>query len=107
MLLSSRFINSRVVTAFGVDAAFSYKYNQLHGICKKDGIVVCPGFTTTHTIPVCICDYIGCVFGLKIKYAAIGLRMLICLIGYSLSMENLFIKDPAEPTLVDIMSLII
>ncbi|KFK38594.1 hypothetical protein AALP_AA3G134100 [Arabis alpina] len=37
--------------AFGVDAAFSYKYNQLHGICKKDGIVVCPGYTTTHTIP--------------------------------------------------------
>ncbi|CAN8259623.1 unnamed protein product [Cochlearia groenlandica] len=37
--------------AFGVDAAFSYKYNQLHGICKKDGLVVCPGFTTTHSIP--------------------------------------------------------
>ncbi|KAG7576948.1 Actin family [Arabidopsis thaliana x Arabidopsis arenosa] len=37
--------------AFGVDAAFSYKYNQLHGICKKDGIVLCPGFTTTHAIP--------------------------------------------------------
>ncbi|RID63888.1 hypothetical protein BRARA_E02853 [Brassica rapa] len=37
--------------AFGVDAAFSYKYNQRHGKCKKDGIVICPGFTTTHTIP--------------------------------------------------------
>ncbi|KAF3585487.1 hypothetical protein F2Q69_00031821 [Brassica cretica] len=37
--------------AFGVDAAFSYKYNQRHGKCQKDGIVICPGFTTTHTIP--------------------------------------------------------
>ncbi|XP_010520098.1 PREDICTED: actin-related protein 5 isoform X2 [Tarenaya hassleriana] len=37
--------------AFGVDAAFSYKYNQLHGVCKKDGIALCPGFTTTHAIP--------------------------------------------------------
>lgn len=37
--------------AFGVDAAFSYKYNQQLGICDKDGLVVCPGFTTTHVIP--------------------------------------------------------
>ncbi|KAG2272180.1 hypothetical protein Bca52824_066735 [Brassica carinata] len=37
--------------AFGVDAVFSYKYNQRHGKCQKDGIVICPGFTTTHTIP--------------------------------------------------------
>jgi hypothetical protein len=40
------------ITAFGVDAAFSYKYNQQHGICDKDGLAVCPGFTTTHVIPV-------------------------------------------------------
>ncbi|XVE69212.1 hypothetical protein DITRI_Ditri09bG0133600 [Diplodiscus trichospermus] len=37
--------------AFGVDAAFSYKYNQQHGICEKDGLAICPGFTTTHVIP--------------------------------------------------------
>ncbi|KAJ8765961.1 hypothetical protein K2173_020477 [Erythroxylum novogranatense] len=37
--------------AFGVDAAFSYKYNQQHGVCGKDGLAVCPGFTTTHVIP--------------------------------------------------------
>ncbi|EEF30807.1 conserved hypothetical protein [Ricinus communis] len=37
--------------AFGVDAAFSYKYNQQRGICDKDGLAICPGFTTTHVIP--------------------------------------------------------
>ncbi|PPS11699.1 hypothetical protein GOBAR_AA08941 [Gossypium barbadense] len=38
-------------STFGVDAVFSYKYNQLHGICEKDGLAICPGFTTTHVIP--------------------------------------------------------
>ncbi|XP_044462492.1 actin-related protein 5 isoform X1 [Mangifera indica] len=37
--------------AFGVDAAFSYKYNQQHGICGEDGLAICPGFSTTHVIP--------------------------------------------------------
>ncbi|XP_031260599.1 actin-related protein 5 [Pistacia vera] len=37
--------------AFGVDAAFSYKYNQQHGICGQDGLAICPGFSTTHVIP--------------------------------------------------------
>ncbi|XP_028776185.1 actin-related protein 5-like isoform X1 [Neltuma alba] len=37
--------------AFGVDGAFSYKYNQHHGVCNKDGLAMCPGFTTTHVIP--------------------------------------------------------
>uniref|UniRef100_A0A7N0TL61 Actin-related protein 5 n=1 Tax=Kalanchoe fedtschenkoi TaxID=63787 RepID=A0A7N0TL61_KALFE len=37
--------------AFGVDAAFSYKYNQQLGICDKDGLALCPGFSTTHSIP--------------------------------------------------------
>ncbi|KAJ7960134.1 Actin-related protein [Quillaja saponaria] len=37
--------------AFGVDAAFSYKYNQQLGVCDKDGLAICPGFTTTHVIP--------------------------------------------------------
>ncbi|KAL5734678.1 hypothetical protein ACOSP7_032539 [Xanthoceras sorbifolium] len=37
--------------AFGVDAAFSYKYNQQHGVCDKDGLALCPGFSTTHVIP--------------------------------------------------------
>lgn len=37
--------------AFGVDAAFSYRYNQQLGVCGKDGLALCPGFTTTHVIP--------------------------------------------------------
>lgn len=37
--------------AFGNDAAFSYKYNQQHGICDKDGLAICPGFSTSHVIP--------------------------------------------------------
>ncbi|KAG2730310.1 hypothetical protein I3760_01G286200 [Carya illinoinensis] len=37
--------------AFGVDAAFSYKYNQQLGVCDKEGLAICPGFTTTHVIP--------------------------------------------------------
>ncbi|CAN6705061.1 unnamed protein product [Malus baccata var. baccata] len=37
---------------YGVDAAFSYKYNQRHGVCDKDGLAICPGFTTTYVIPV-------------------------------------------------------
>ena len=41
-----------VLAAFGVDAAFSYKYNQQQGVCAKDGLALCPGFTTTHVIPV-------------------------------------------------------
>lgn len=42
-----------IISAFGVDAAFSYKYNQRLGVCDKDGLAICPGFTTTHVIPVC------------------------------------------------------
>lgn len=41
------------MAAFGVDAAFSYKYNQQRGVCDKDGLAMCPGFNTTHVIPVC------------------------------------------------------
>ncbi|CAN1746901.1 Actin-related protein 5 [Linum perenne] len=37
--------------AFGVDAAFSYKYNQQKGVCNQDGLAICPGFNTTHVIP--------------------------------------------------------
>ncbi|KAE8670752.1 Actin-related protein 5 [Hibiscus syriacus] len=46
---ATRFIPA--ISAFGVDAVFSYKYNQLHGLCEKDGLAICPGFTTTHVIP--------------------------------------------------------
>lgn len=38
--------------AFGVDAAFSYKFNQQLGICDEDGLVVCSGLTTSHAFPV-------------------------------------------------------
>ncbi|XP_058186010.1 actin-related protein 5 isoform X1 [Rhododendron vialii] len=37
--------------AFGVDAAFSYKYNQQLGVCNKDGLVISTGFSTSHAIP--------------------------------------------------------
>ncbi|XP_051143090.1 actin-related protein 5 isoform X2 [Andrographis paniculata] len=37
--------------AFGVDAAFSYKYNQHLGICSNDGLAICSGFNTSHAIP--------------------------------------------------------
>ncbi|KAA8534193.1 hypothetical protein F0562_031614 [Nyssa sinensis] len=37
--------------AFGVDAAFSYKYNQQLGFCDNDGLAICSGFTTSHVIP--------------------------------------------------------
>ncbi|CAI8597242.1 unnamed protein product [Vicia faba] len=37
--------------AFGVDASFSYKYNQQRRVCDKDGLAMCPGFATTHVIP--------------------------------------------------------
>ncbi|XP_015876828.2 actin-related protein 5 isoform X1 [Ziziphus jujuba] len=37
--------------AYGVDAAFSYKYNEQHGVCDRDGLAICPGFTATHVIP--------------------------------------------------------
>ncbi|KAI4372976.1 hypothetical protein MLD38_011152 [Melastoma candidum] len=37
--------------AFGVDGVFSYKRNQQLGVCRKDGLAVCPGFMTTHVIP--------------------------------------------------------
>ncbi|KAI0509814.1 hypothetical protein KFK09_010411 [Dendrobium nobile] len=37
--------------AFGVDAAFAYKFNQQHGICSEDGLAICSGFATSHVIP--------------------------------------------------------
>ncbi|XP_073113222.1 actin-related protein 5 isoform X3 [Elaeis guineensis] len=37
--------------AFGIDSAFSYKFNQQHGICTEDGLAVCAGVTTSHVIP--------------------------------------------------------
>ncbi|KAK6929361.1 Actin family [Dillenia turbinata] len=40
------------ITAFGVDAAFSYKYNQQLGVCDKDGLAICSGFATSHVIPI-------------------------------------------------------
>ncbi|KAF8395541.1 hypothetical protein HHK36_019489 [Tetracentron sinense] len=37
--------------AFGVDAVFSYKYNQQIGVCDKDGLAVWSGLNTSHIIP--------------------------------------------------------
>ena len=39
-------------SAFGIDAAFSYKYNQGLGTCKDAGIAICSGSNTSHVIPV-------------------------------------------------------
>ncbi|GLJ40957.1 hypothetical protein SUGI_0847740 [Cryptomeria japonica] len=38
--------------AFGIDAAFSYNYNQQIGNCDDDGLVVYSGHNTSHVIPV-------------------------------------------------------
>jgi len=46
-----------VLAAFGNDVAFSYKYNQQQGVCAKDGLALCPGFNTTHVIPVLFLYY--------------------------------------------------
>lgn len=53
------------MAAFGVDAAFSYKYNQQRGVCDRDGLAMCPGFNTTHVIPVC---FLCCLLYLRILY---------------------------------------
>lgn len=37
--------------AFGVDAAFAYKFNQQKGICSEDGLAICSGFATSHIVP--------------------------------------------------------
>ncbi|XP_059628111.1 actin-related protein 5 isoform X2 [Cornus florida] len=37
--------------AFGVDAAFSYKYNQQLGFCDPNGLAISSGFTTSHVVP--------------------------------------------------------
>ncbi|KAK1264416.1 Actin-related protein 5 [Acorus gramineus] len=37
--------------AFGIDAAFSYKYNQGLGVCNEDGLAINSGLTTSHVIP--------------------------------------------------------
>ncbi|KMZ59213.1 actin-related protein 5 [Zostera marina] len=37
--------------AFGVDSAFSYKYNQHHGFCNEDGFTICTGLSASHVIP--------------------------------------------------------
>ncbi|OUZ99281.1 Actin-related protein [Macleaya cordata] len=44
-------VHHRHPVAFGVDAAFSYKYNQQLGICDKDGLAISAGLTTSHVIP--------------------------------------------------------
>lgn len=54
-----------VITAFGVDAAFSYKYNQQLGVCNKDGLVISSGFSTSHAIPVWLHTLIYLNFSIK------------------------------------------
>lgn len=36
----------------GIDGVFSYLQNQRRGKCGLDGLIVCSGYTTTHSIPV-------------------------------------------------------
>ena len=45
-------------SAFGVDAAFSYTYNQRLGICDKEGLAVSSGFNTSHVIPVSLTFFV-------------------------------------------------
>ena len=46
------------LAAFGVDATFSYKYNQQLGICNSDGLAICSGFMTSDAVWVCFtCFY--------------------------------------------------
>lgn len=54
LILLLNYFSISLPTAYGVDAVFSYKYNQHHGVCNKDGLAICPGFMTTHVIPVCL-----------------------------------------------------
>ncbi|GAB2216489.1 hypothetical protein Drorol1_Dr00024263 [Drosera rotundifolia] len=37
--------------AFGVDAAFSYTYNQRLGVCNMEGLAISSGFNTSHVVP--------------------------------------------------------
>lgn len=36
----------------GIDGIFSYLQNRRLGRCEADGLVVCSGYTTTHSIPI-------------------------------------------------------
>lgn len=65
-----------VTAAFGVDAAFSYKYNQQHGICGEDGLAICPGFSTTHVIPASLLTSITdiCVDEFVCKVQLVGVN---------------------------------
>ncbi|MCO5574365.1 hypothetical protein L7F22_028148 [Adiantum nelumboides] len=36
----------------GIDGVFSFLQNKRLGMCGADGLVVCSGFTTTHSIPI-------------------------------------------------------
>jgi actin-related protein 5 len=40
------------VSAFGIDDAFSYKYNQKLGNCGEDGLAISCEFGTCHVVPV-------------------------------------------------------
>ncbi|TQD85152.1 hypothetical protein C1H46_029240 [Malus baccata] len=50
-----------IVISFSSFAAFSYKYNQQIGVCDKDGLAICPCFTTTYVIPVCFLGLGNCL----------------------------------------------
>jgi actin-related protein 5 len=43
------------VSAFGIDDAFSYKYNQKLGNCGEDGLAISCEFGTCHVVPVSLC----------------------------------------------------
>lgn len=71
-LKSFFFFLGTIFAAYGVDAAFSYKYNQQRGICDKDGLAICPGFTTTHVIPVWFS-----ILGIELIQALILINVLL------------------------------
>ncbi|CAM8926087.1 unnamed protein product [Rhodiola kirilowii] len=108
--------------AFGVDVAFSYKYNQQLGICDKDGLAVCPGFSTTHSIPFVdgepvytascrtniggyhITDYLKQLLSLKYPYhmasftweKAEDLKMEHCYIAFDYAAEAKLFQEGAK-----------
>ena len=40
------------MTGLGIDGVFSYLRNQRLGKCGPNGLLVCSGHTTSHSIPV-------------------------------------------------------
>lgn len=97
VLLSIYLIILLLFVAFGVDAAFSYKYNQLLGISKIDGLAICSGFMTSHVLPVFFTwPYVPEVVSISNCDVFKHDNKIVYIPDFSLSMENQFMKHVAE-----------